>query len=444
MLCNAFEVDEYRSLFSMLPSPVIYAMLFIAGLIFMISLIKNFIYVCPPNQAYIFSGLKRKLSDGTVRGYRVLIGGRGVRIPFIETVQKIRLSTIVVPISIREAYSHGGVAINVDAVANVKVSSDPLIINNAIERFLGHTLEEVRRVAKETLEGHLRGVVATLTPEEVNEDRIKFLQSLEHESEEDLNKLGMHLDSIKIAHVKDEKGYLDAIGRRAIAEVIRSAELAESDAAREAEQAIAQQEARAGTIEANAEANIAKMKNDLRTFKAELEAKINAEFERTEVAPQRARAEAEQVLQKVRAACEEIRLECDIHLPAQANREVLEFRAKGNSAHEREKGLAMSQAMSELGKAWKYCGSDAQRIAILSEVDVLLEQASKSLKKLEVQNIRVLHGDAGAAIKEYVQACHGVIYSMFDATKKSTGMDITSILSGADMDKKNLSKGENK
>ncbi len=405
-----------------------YAVAFVLFTIGFIWLLKQLICICPPNQALIFSGLKRKMPDGSVKGYRVLIGGRGILIPFLETVQKIRLSTIVVPISIREVYSKGGVVIDVDAVANVKISSDPVTINNAIERFLGRKLEDVRRVAKETLEGQLRGVVARLTPEEVNEDRIKFLEILEHESEEDLNKLGMHLDSLKILHVRDEKGYLDAIGRQAIANVVRTAELAESDAKREAEQAIAIQNSRSGTIEANVEANIAKMKNDLRSFKAQLEAKIQSEYKRTEVAPLKAKALSEQELQKVRSVCEEIRLQCDINLPAEAELQVEQYNAMGEAAIEKEKGLALSHAIDVLGKAWNNCGDDAQKIAILSEIDVLLEEASKSLQKVKVNKMRVLHGDAGLAIKEYVKACHGVVYSMFDATKLSTGMDIPSIL----------------
>lgn len=89
----------------------------------------------------------------------------------------MRLNVMEIPIAIRNAYSKGGVPMNVDAIANVKISSEPARVGNAIERFLGRGNDEIGRVARETLEGHLRGVLATLTPEEVNEDRLKFADS---------------------------------------------------------------------------------------------------------------------------------------------------------------------------------------------------------------------------------------------------------------------------
>ena len=93
---------------------------------------------------------------------------------------------------------------------------------NAIERFLGRGMGDIQQVAKETLEGNLRGVLATLTPEEVNEDRLKFADSLAAEVEHDLAKLGLHLDVLKIQHVTDDANYLASIGREQIAQVDRA------------------------------------------------------------------------------------------------------------------------------------------------------------------------------------------------------------------------------
>ncbi|MER3462486.1 MAG: flotillin, partial [Armatimonadota bacterium] len=211
------------------------------------------------------------MEDGSIRGYTTVFGGARLKRPLIETVSRMSLNTMEVPISIRGAYSKGGIPLNVDAIANVKISSDPVVIGNAIERFLGRDPEEIRRVAKETLEGHLRGVLATLTPEEVNEDRLKFAAELSHESEEDLVKLGIQLDTLKIQHVSDDVDYLDSIGRKAIANVIRDAEIAESDAKRAAEQAEAENMGRANVTRANAEAAIARLQNELRRIQADLE-----------------------------------------------------------------------------------------------------------------------------------------------------------------------------
>ncbi len=76
------------------------------------------------------------------------------------------------------------------------------------------TREQIMAVARETLEGNLRGVLSTLTPEEVNQDREKFAGELLHEADHDLARLGLELDTLKIQHVSDDKGYLDSIGRR--------------------------------------------------------------------------------------------------------------------------------------------------------------------------------------------------------------------------------------
>ncbi|MBA3725618.1 MAG: flotillin family protein [Armatimonadetes bacterium] len=194
------------------------------GLLVLLAFIKNFLYICTPNQVLIFSGgQKHRLPDGSYRGFRVVFGGRGWRKPFFERVSRMSLNLMEVPIHIRGAYSKGGIPLIVEAIANIKISSDPVLIGNAIERFLGRDPEEIRRVAKETLEGHLRGVLAKLTPEEVNEDRLKFAAELSQESQDDLSKLGIQVDTLKIQHVSDDVKYLDSIGREAIANVVRDA-----------------------------------------------------------------------------------------------------------------------------------------------------------------------------------------------------------------------------
>src|SRR5215208_444842 len=115
-----------------------------------------------------------------------IMGGRGVRVPVVETVDRMDVSLISVPIAVTGAYSEGGIPLNVHAIANIKVSTDRRFVGNAIERFLGKPKTEIARVVKETLEGHLRGVLATMTPEELNQDRLKFARQLESSAKSDL------------------------------------------------------------------------------------------------------------------------------------------------------------------------------------------------------------------------------------------------------------------
>ena len=145
------------------------------------------------------------------------------------------MRTMPVPIEVINAYARGGTPLSIQAIANVKISSDPIIVRNAIERFLDRGTDEIRRVARETLEGNLRGVVATLTPEQLNEDRLEFAERIANDVSDDLAKLGLHLDTLKIQSVSDDVDYLDSIGRKQIAMILRDAEMAESDAIAAAE-----------------------------------------------------------------------------------------------------------------------------------------------------------------------------------------------------------------
>ncbi|MEO8549782.1 MAG: flotillin family protein, partial [Kofleriaceae bacterium] len=185
------------------------AIIAVLGSLILIALIlKRIIYICPPNEVLIFSGGHRKLGDNRTIGYRVVQGGRGVRIPLIEVVDRMDLTNMMIELRVAGAYSKGGIPLNVQGVANVKVSSKSEQLANAVERFLGNTREQIMAVARETLEGNLRGVLSTLTPEEVNQDREKFAGELLHEADHDLARLGLELDTLKIQHVNDDKGYL--------------------------------------------------------------------------------------------------------------------------------------------------------------------------------------------------------------------------------------------
>ena len=199
-----------------------------------------------------------------------------------------------VDVDVRNAYSKGGIPLMVQAIANVKISGDSSLIINAIERFLGKSRDEIRQVVKEMLEGNLRGILATLTPEEVNEDRLKFANSIVDEVDDDLAKLGLSLETLKIQNVADDSKYLDSIGRKKIAEVIRDAKIAESNSKREAEKVEALAKQAGEVAKAKADGVILKRQNELRKIKAELHALAQSEMERAEAAGKTAKAQAEQ------------------------------------------------------------------------------------------------------------------------------------------------------
>lgn len=153
------------------------------GVLLLIIIVYRYLLrICRPNEILIFSGRKHKTPDGKTVGYRVVFGGRGMRIPVVETVSQMDVSLISVPMAVTGAYSEGGIPLNVHAIANIKVSTDPRFVGNAIQQLLGKDRNEIARMVKETLEGHLRGVCATMTPEDINQDRLKFAKQLETSS----------------------------------------------------------------------------------------------------------------------------------------------------------------------------------------------------------------------------------------------------------------------
>ena len=207
------------------------------AMILIILVIKSLIVICPPNRVAVISGRKRALSDGRVVGYRLLKGGRTLRIPLIERVDWMDLNTIPLEVSVTNAYSRGTIPLNVQGIANVKISSREGLLENAAERFLRQPTSHVGQIAKETLEANLRGVLATLSPEEVNEDRLKFSHQLIDEADDDIKTLGLDLDVLKIQNVTDDVSYLESVGRRLTAEVIRDAKVAEANRAWRSRQA---------------------------------------------------------------------------------------------------------------------------------------------------------------------------------------------------------------
>src|SRR5262245_1485444 len=236
----------------------------VIALAVLLAVFRSLLFICRPDQILIFSGRKHRLPDGTEVGYRVVRRGWAVRTPLLQTVSRMDMRLFMVEVTVTNAYSKGGIPLTVQAIANVKISSNPTLVRNAVERFLGMQPNQIAVVARQTLEGVLREVLALLTPEEVNEDRLKFAETLRHNAQDDFDKLGLELDVLKVQHVSDEQKYLQNLGRARIAVMIRDAQNAEN----EANQQIAEQEAaarqRAQSAQKKAEATVLQKGNLLR------------------------------------------------------------------------------------------------------------------------------------------------------------------------------------
>ncbi len=435
-------------------SVVILAGIGVFAAFFILLVISKLLLICHPNEVIVLSGRKRTLPSGDVVGYRLIRGGRAVRIPLIEKAARMSLETIPLDLTIQNAYSKGGIPLIVDAIANVKVDSNEPTFGNAVERFLGRNEEEIHQIAKDTLEGNLRGVLATLTPEEVNEDRLKFAQSLIEEADNDLQQLGLQLDTLKITNISDDAGYLDSIGRRKTAEVISEARKAEAEKTAEAEEteaisrrnaelvkAKSEQEIRNAQIEANksvqvedARANqtIEEETNNLRVKKAELERIAIEKEKQALVAGEKAEAKYRQELEDERIILQRKKLEADVIEPARAEKEAQELRAIGEAAKIRENGEAQLAVVKEMIARYKEAGKDGEKIFVLNMLPDIIEQLVSTVSQVEIDKLSIIDNGGGSGggsgISNIVNQMPGAVLTLAETLNNATGIDILGII----------------
>ncbi|MDR9449615.1 MAG: SPFH domain-containing protein [Acidimicrobiia bacterium] len=389
--------------------------------------VRSFIVICPPNLVAVISGRSKEGASG----YRVLRGGRTLRIPLLEKVDWMELNTIAIDVNVHNAYSKGAIPLSVQAVGNVKISSREGVLENAIERFLARPTEYVQKIAKETLEANLRGVLATLTPEEVNEDRLKFAQTLIDEADDDMRTLGLDLDVLKIQNVTDEVDYLDSVGRRRTAQVIMEARVAEAERQTEAQEAEAGARRRAEIAQVNANLEIVERSNALRVREAELEALAVAKEREAEVAGEKAKAVAEQSLETERIELQRRRLEADVITPARAEKEANELRAKGEAASIIEDGAAQIEVFRRLIEQYQAAGEDAQRIFVLNMLPDLLGQIVDTVKGVSIDKVTVIDsGNGSQGIPDVLSQLPAAVIKLTEQVENATGINILSGLAG--------------
>jgi flotillin len=334
----------------------------------------------------------------------------------------------MVEVLVANAYSKGGIPLTVQAIANVKISSNPTLVRNAVERFLGMQPSAIAVVARQTLEGVLREVLSQLTPEEVNEDRLKFAETLRHNAQDDFDKLGLELDVLKVQHVSDEQKYLQNLGRARIAMMIRDAQNAEN----EANQRIAEEEAaarqRAQSAQKKAEATVLQKGNMLRTELAKMEAKARSVENEAAVAAETARAAAEQALQGLRGELAKLRLQCDVVLPAEAARQAAEARARGEAAPLVENGKAAAEALRLVSSEWKAAGRNGRDVYLLQQLRSFVEAAVGRVAQTQIDELTIVDGGDGQAYAAFVANFPAAVARVMAETARAVGVDLETLL----------------
>ncbi|MFG6096936.1 SPFH domain-containing protein [Leptothoe sp. ISB3NOV94-8A] len=396
-------------------------------------IIRNLYYICQPNEVLIFAGAQQRLGQKTI-GYRLVKGGSSIRKPLVEKALRMDLTNMIIELKVTNAYSKGGIPLQVDGVANIKVAGEEPAIHNAIERLLGKSRKEIEKIAKETLEGNLRGVLASLTPEQVNEDKIAFAKSLLDEAEEDLEKLGLVLDTLQIQNISDNVRYLDSIGRKQQAQLQRDARIAEAKA--QAASAIQ-------TAENEKITSVRRIERDTGIAEAEAERRIQdaltkrgavvAEVE-AEIASELVRIQSEIPVQQERIKQVTEQLKADVIAPAEANCKRSLAEAKGDAAQIVEDGKAQAEGTKQLAESWRAAGANARDIFLLQKLEMLLKTLSATVPDVDIQNVTMIDSQTGGTAKQAI--------AIIEQLKQTTGLDIASAVNNLASSSQRLPEGK--
>jgi flotillin len=344
----------------------------------------------------------------------------------------MHLATIPIELMVANAFSKGGIPLSVQAVANVKVASEPeTTFNNGVERLLGKSVEEIEELAKETLSANLRGVLSTLTPEEVNEDRLKFAAELLQEADQDLQKLGLQLDTLKIQNVTDEVGYLAAVGRAKTSQVLKSAQIAEAQNQAETKQRQAEAMQIAEVSKAQADIAVASARNELRVRQAELNRLAETAERVAQVEAQRAEVEAQQNLESQRVELQKRRLLADVVEPAEAERKAAELRARAEAAPILENGKAQVEVLRLLYSQISTAGEQGFAVFMAEKLPQLLATSVEAVKGIDIDRIVVMDGGAGDGVANVANQKITAAYRTLEGLGSALGIDIQQILQNA-------------
>src|SRR5438105_3343103 len=232
-----------------------------------------------PNDVLIVSGRKHRFvdPDGTARarGFRIVKGGGTFVYPVVEKVDVLSLELLTIDVQTPEVYTSKGVPVKVDGVAQIKVKGDDISIATAAEQFLGKNTDEIRNIATQTLEGHLRAILGTMTVEEIYQNRDAFASKVQEVAAGDMANMGLGIVSFTIRDIRDTQGYLDALGKPRIAQVKRDAQIAQAEADRDAMIKSSQATQAGQEAKFAADSKIAEAQRDYQSNVAQYQAAVN-------------------------------------------------------------------------------------------------------------------------------------------------------------------------
>lgn len=446
----------------------------VGGVVLAVLLILFFIigYMkAPPDTAYIISGPFRR---------KILIGRAGFRIPFFERVDKISLRVMQVDVKTSEAVpTNEFINVNVDGVANIKVSSNPELLKKAAESLLGMKQGELISLVTQVLEGNMREIVGSVGLKEMVQDRQGVAKKITENVVPDMEKLGIEVVNFNIQNFKDNAGTIENMGIDNVEQIRKNAQIAKANAQRDIAIATANAEQEANAVKVESEKLIAeqnaalavqeadmKVKADTKKAEADAAYAIQQENQRktieiTKANADIARREKEAELAEKEIAIKERQLDAEIRKQADAlnykvakeaeaelvkrqrEAEAMAFEAKKKAEAQkaqaealrfameqeaegiRAKGLAEAEAIEKKAEAQKKMGEASVLEMYLSALPDVVKNAAEPLSRTDKI---VMYGDGNATkvVKDVMNSASQIM----EGVKESTGIDISSLLAG--------------
>ncbi len=342
---------------------------------------------CPSDKILVIYGKTGKNSAGSISSARCVHGGAAFIWPVFQDYAFLDLKPISIECNLTNALSKQNIRVDVPCRFTVGISTEPENMTNAAERLLGLSVDSIQNIATDILFGQLRLVIATMDIEEINADRDKFLANVSTNVEAELRKIGLKLINVNVTDIRDESGYIEALGKEAAAKAINDAkksvaeqnrygEIGKAEADRDKDIRIAEttRDTRIKTAEANAHAvegenqsKITIANSDAARREKEAEAaRIAVAAEKVQAAKALEEAyKSERDAELARAEREEATRKANVVVPAQIEKEKAIIDAEAEAEQIRRKAKGEADAI--------YAKMDAQARGIL---EILTKQAS--------------------------------------------------------------------
>lgn len=380
---------------------------------------------CPSDKILVIYGKVGSDKNGQARSAKCVHGGAAFIMPIIQSYQFMDLTPISINVDLKNALSKQNIRVDVPSRFTVGISTEPGIMQNAAERLLGLRMNEIQELAKDSIFGQLRLVVATMEIEEINNDRDKFLVAVSNNVEIELKKIGLRLINVNVTDINDESGYIEALGKEAAAKAINDAKksVAEKDRDGEIGQANAQRDQRIQVAAANALAIKGENESKIEVAQSEaLRREKEAESMRLATAAEAVQAAkakeeayiAQQQAEQTRAALETATQQADVIVKAKIAKEQaeIEAEAKAEVARRTAKGEAdalfakmeaqargaqeilvkQADGMRELVNAAGGNADSAIKLILANNMEELMKIQVEAIKNIKIDKVTVWDG----------------------------------------------------